>query len=929
MNDDQNLVSSSGDDRESTDVSAVLADDSITADSDRVGESIRRMPAWVARLVAPFDGMRHIGLAFLFPVVIMALIYIAMEVWPFGKNSVLVLDLNGQYVYYFEAMRDILRGEQGILYSFERALGGEFLGIVAYYLASPFSVLVALFPEGMITESLYTILLLKCGLSGMNMCVYLHKSHPTQPTSEVIFSVMYALTSYAVVMQHNTMWIDCLLFFPLIMLGIESLIKYGRYKLYVLTLAVAVFSNYYIGYMVCIGVAAYFFFYYCMSTSEERNPMGESFHFLRTFGRMALFSAIAIGIASIIILPAYYSLTFGKTTFSDPKFNFAQKFDFLDLISKMFPSSYDTVRPEGWPFVFSGTLTLILLPIFFFLKQITPRQKIAYGALMAFFIFSFNSTTIDLVWHGFQRPNWLNYRYSFMFCFIIIVVAYKAFEHITELDFRMVLGVGAVLGLIICILQKLEYENIPDLMSVWFSIACIAVYMILLSGCNKRWLEGSISSILCVFVLLEMFCNGLSDVIALDNDVHYSSRTSYLHFINTWTPAADYVNENDTSFYRAEKTEHRKTNDNFTLNLRGLSNSTSTLNAKQIEFLRRMGYSSKSHWSKYLGGTPVSDSLLGVKYILTTDTTEMNDVYGEPIFHDEENLTHVYQNDYVLPLGYMVSNMTASVDLGDLGSPFERMNELVGAMLGSEEPIELFKPYKNVKPTLENVELAYVTGHRKYSKVNTTRTGKLLYRFTPVNDREIFAYFPSEYPRDAELKVNGVDWSEYFTNETCRIVSLGKHPAGEELIVSLNLEDDDLYIANDSECFYYLDEELFYEIMPQLQANGFEIDDFSDDHFVGSVTATEDKTLFFLTIPYDEGWNIYVDGEKVEGFEVLESLTAVELSQGEHEIELRYWPWCVTYGIAISVTSIALFGAIVVLERVMNKKRERIEFRAE
>ncbi|MBQ8510287.1 MAG: YfhO family protein [Clostridia bacterium] len=885
---------------------------------------LTRKPSRLARLFAPLDGMYHMGLAFLFPVLIMALVYLAMEVWPFGKNSVLVLDLNGQYVYYFEAIRDILRGEQGILYSFERALGGEFLGIVAYYLASPFTFIVALFPEGMITESLYTILLLKCGLSGMNMCVYLHKSHPTKPTSEVIFSVMYALTSYAVVMQHNTMWIDCLLFFPLIMLGVESLIKYGHYKLYVLTLAVAVFSNYYIGYMVCIGVAAYFFFYYCLCTPEQRNPLGERFHFAKTFGRMALFSLIAVGMATIIILPAYYSLTFGKTTFSDPSFDFKQKFDFLDLISKMFPGSYDTVRPEGWPFVFSGTLTTILLPVFFMMKQITPRQKIAYGVLMAFFIFSFNSSTIDLVWHGFQRPNWLNYRYSFMFCFVIIVMAYLAFEHIREIDIRMVLGVGAVLGVLICVLQKLEYENIPDLTCVWFSIAAISIYMILLSGCHHNWLDGAINTILCVFVLLEMFCSALADVVALDDDVHYSTRTSYRNFMNVWTPISEWMNQYDTSFYRAEKTEHRKTNDNFTLNIRGLSNSTSTLNAKQIEFLQRLGYSSKSHWSKYLGGTPISDSLLGLKYILTLDTNEMNDVYGEAIYHDEENMTMAYLNEYAQSLGYMVNSALTEFEIAEYVSPFELMNEMVSEMVGSEEMLELFKPYANIKPEYENLELAYVTGHKKYSKVNTSRSGKLIFTFTPVNDREIFVYFPSDYARDAKLKVNGSDVSEYFTNETCRIVSIGKQPAGEELIVSLTLEKDEIYIANGVDYFWYLDEELFADVMKQLQEGGYQIDEFTDDSFNGTITVPEDRTMFLLTIPYDEGWKVYVDGEQVETFEVLECLTAVELTPGEHSIEMKYSPWCVKYGMIISISSAALFVLIVTGEFFWRRRREVI-----
>ena len=880
------------------------------------------LPPWISRILAPFDGMHHIGLAFLFPVLIMALIYIAMGVFPFGNNSVLVLDLNGQYVYYFEAMRDILRGEQGILYSFERALGGEFLGIVAYYLASPFTVLVALFPEGMITESLLTILLLKCGLSGMNMCVYLHKSHPTKPTNEVIFSVLYALTSYAVVMQHNTMWIDCLLFFPIIMLGIESLIKEGKYKLFTLTLAVAVFSNYYIGYMVCFGVAAYFFFYYFMCTPEERNPMGERAHFWKSLGRIALFSAIAVGLAAIIILPAYYSLGFGKTTFSNPSYDFKQKFDFLDLVTKMLPGSYDTVRPEGLPFVYSGTLTLILLPVFFFIKQITPRVKIAYGALMGVFVFSFISSTIDIAWHGFQNPNWLNYRYSFMFCFVIIVMAYRVFEHIEEINFGIVLGVGAALLLLTLILQKLEYENLPDFIAIWFTIGCIAAYMIILSGCNKRWLDGTVSSILCIFVLLELFCNGLASVVALDDDVVYSSRDSYVNYMERWQPAADFINENDASFYRAEKTEHRKTNDNFTLNLRGLSNSTSTLNAKQIEFLRRFGYSSKSHWSKYLGGTPIADSLLGVKYLITTENKELSPLWGEAIFHDDENDTKIYKNEYALPLGYMVSSDVLSLEYRKNEPPFDYINELVTAMLGRNTLVELFKPYRDIEPVTDNLDLAYVTGHKRYTKVDADYDGRITWSFTPVNDYEVFVYFPTEYKRDTTLKLGGEKLSEYFTNETYRIVSLGRQTVGEEISLAMELDDEKVYIANGVDYIYYLDEALFAEIMPELQSQGYYIESFADDHFVGTVTASEDKSLFFLTIPYDEGWKVYVDGEETETVEVLDALMAVELSAGEHTIEMKYSPWCVRYGALISASSLLVFSAVLFLEQLSKRRRE-------
>ena len=84
----------------------------------------------------------------------MSTLYIAMEIHPFGNGTVLVLDLNGQYVYFFEALRNMVYGEGSLLYTFFRGLGGEFMGMYAYYLASPLSYLVALFPQDRIQEAL-------------------------------------------------------------------------------------------------------------------------------------------------------------------------------------------------------------------------------------------------------------------------------------------------------------------------------------------------------------------------------------------------------------------------------------------------------------------------------------------------------------------------------------------------------------------------------------------------------------------------------------------------------------------------------------------------------------------------------------------------------------------------------------------------------
>ena len=180
----------------------------------------------------------------LIPAVLMYLIYLAKGHYPFGDGCVLVLDLNGQYVWFFEALRNFVKGDASLLYSFSRALGGEFLGIYAYYVASPLSYLLCLFPQNRMLEGLLVLFLLKTALCGGTFGFYMHRTLKRPNRFAIIaFSTFYALTSYAVVQQHNTMWIDAVMWLPLITLGLESLIKYGKFKMYTVFLAITLFSK--------------------------------------------------------------------------------------------------------------------------------------------------------------------------------------------------------------------------------------------------------------------------------------------------------------------------------------------------------------------------------------------------------------------------------------------------------------------------------------------------------------------------------------------------------------------------------------------------------------------------------------------------------------------------------------------------------------
>ncbi len=854
---------------------------------------------------------------FFLPAFLTVVVYCCLQVWPVGKNSVLVLDLNAQYIYYFEQLRDILTSGESILYSFERALGGEFLGIFAYYLSSPFSVLVALFPKQNITEAMYLILVLKCGFCGLTFGYYLTKKALLRPPYRVALSVMYALSSYAVVMQHNVMWTDNLIAFPLLMLGIDELICHGKYKLYVISLVYAMMSNFYIGYMACVFVLIWFFIRYFMFSPEERNP------FLRTFARIAFWSLIALAISAIIILPVYYSLSFGKLEFSDPDYSAEQLFDFADLLTKAFFGSYDTVRPSGMPFLFGGTLALILAPLYFAGDCFPTRKKVGYAAILLILAASFNFSILDIFWHGMQRPNWLNARFAYMFVFLLLVMTAHVMENLRNFDRKTILSSVVFWCAMLVILQKLDYKFLNDFIVVWGGIFLFAVYAALVPTILKSK-SRLLPSLLAVVVTLEMLLNALAMVYQFDADVSYSNRNSYRQMIDTYDEAVEKLPENEeNALYRVEKLVHRRKNDNFALDLNGLSNSTSTLNARAVDLMHQFGYAAQSHWSMYIGATAVTDALLGVKYVIVDETDDkpvmdyIHKLYD--LYDSTDGHLDIYENPYALPIAYSADEEVLEYDVppenqepedpdeDEYVDPFTYMNKLISALLGRD--VKIWHAAKVEESEVYGVDMAFATGHRGY-EVNGEMTPKLQYILEIESTDPLYVYFPSEWPRECEMKLNDKEIGTFFDAQNFAIRELGSFETGEEVDFRLYLEEDDLYIRSGCQFFWHFDETAFLEAVAELKNGGMDAYSEKDDRVTGTIHVPEEDSVVFTTIPYDAGWEVTVDGEPAETVPVLnDTLLAFRIEPGTHELNFRYKPDCVKYGLILTFGGLAVFAA--------------------
>ena len=875
---------------------------------------------------------------FFIPVIIMYGIYVIKGIYPiFSDGSPLVLDLNHQYVSFFEALRDFALGERSILYSFSRSLGGEFMGMVAYYMASPLTYITVLFPKERIQEAVLAILLLKCGLSGLSFGFYLHKkSRNPKKLTVLAFSLLYALSAYSVVQQQNTMWIEALIWLPLLAYGIENLVYRKKYKLYVIALSVIMICNYYIGFMICIFSVLYFFFCYFSKSKEEINPYKEKLHFLRAGARFAIFSLISAAISAFMLIAAFYSLQFGKTDFSSPSWDMQMNFGIVDFLTKFLPGAYDTLSPPGLPFIYCGILTLFLVPIYFISKKISSREKIASLALLSVLILSLFIRPLDLIWHGFSMPNWINARYSFILCFVLLVLAYKALGNLKSANEKVILCIAAFIIFFAAIAEKFEFESYINsekkllilgciLFSIAFAIIIAVILCLKLKKGNKKFHKG-VSAVLVGVICLELFCNGVVCFLKMHEDVGFTNYKKYNENLADFRPLISEIKKNDPSFFRMEKTYARTKNDNMALGMYGITNSTSTLNAKAISFIHDLGYNGRSHYTMYKGGTAAGDSLLGIKYVIDYESSTVHDkIYKKLDIGDGEKYC-VYENPNALSLAYGVDEKLKDFSLDDYDNFFNRYNGLLSAMLGEDDEDVLLFRYSFDDPNVISEGCTNDSGYIYYKyAAEDDDAGTLTFEYT-APEAGYYYFYPHGSATD---KVTLTNLGDFQNEENNYIFKLGYFEANETIPIVFSLKAGvEISLQKSYNMLWYFSIDDYNEIFSKLKNNP-QLDistESTEDHLFGSIRTKQEDQTVLTTIPYDKGWNVYIDGKKTETYETLDALMAFDIADsGKHFIEMKYMPNAYIIGFAISIFGITAFlllcAADFVLKRTLLKNK--------
>lgn len=802
-------------------------------------------------------------LSFLFPFFIMISVLMYRGVYPFGDNSFLHMDMYHQYMPFFAELLHKLKNGESLYYSWNIGLGSNFLALFAYYLASPANWLVVLFPESHLMEFMTYLIVIKIAFCGTAFFLFLRYHFREEKYSMVLFSCFYALSGFIAAYNWDIMWLDNVILAPLIILGLEKLFYEKKYLLYTLTLGISILSDYYLSIMICIFVV----FYFGILLLEEPKRYKRILPF-------AGCSLLAGGLAGVLLVPVYFALRFSKfTQFTFPK-KISSYFSLWDIVARHFMNVATEQKLDHWPNIYCGVAVLLLLPMYVLNRKIRGRAKTAKFVLALFFLMSFTINILVLFWHGLNYPDSLPARQSFLYIFLVLVICYEAwikFEGITP----KVLGscfAGAVIFLLLC--EKLiGYEDDFALETYYATGLFLALYAGLFYlyyryGKDEKIRRGLLVTATAL-VLLETGIN------MADTSVSVTDRTAYLEDLDAYQALVGRTKQRDPGFYRFEKWKRTTKNDGALAGYPMATVFSSTANSCIGDLYETWGMGYSKVFYCFDGATPLTSALLHVKYMFSEDfSADLGGLYEK---QDEQDGVYLYSCKETLPLGFMLPDgfkLPQTEEEKGKRTPFAAQNAMVRGLLDGADLFEtaaVRQEEDGVSVLIEEAGYYYVFPQSKKAK-----------------NMAVFV--------DGRKK-------EYKNMGNGYILSVGYVGPGTQVRITCEeLQKPELTACR-------MDMEKFALVIEKLGEQPFVVDDYTSDSIRGHIQTGMSGTML-LSIPYEPGWQVKVDGKKVRTEAYANAFLGIELEAGEHVVELSYFPEGLAAGTGVSLLALFLLIGI-------------------
>ena len=877
-------------------------------------------------------------LAFGLPFLGMLFVMLVSGYEPFGEYSMLYSDMYHQYYPFFVEFRRVLRSGGSLIYNWSVGMGMDYLGLISYYLASPLNLLSILVPDSLVLEYFSLMVPMKLGFAGLFFAIFLKRIFGKNDISISLFGSFYGLCAWALGFQWNIMWLDTFALTPLVALGTVYLLRDKKPVLYTLTLFLAVFANYYIGFFVCIFVALIFFCYeVCRWRGWKR--------FFLDLGRIALFSVLAIGMTAILELPAFAALQTTQSSVnkfpSGFKLNIASSNTvkgLLDAMRQVAGNMGGTTQPnfkEGLPNLYCGVLSLYLGILYMMAGDVKLRDKLCCLFLLLFFNVSFIIRQLDYIWHGFHFTNMIPYRFSFLHSFVLLYMAYRAWTLRRKFKLLAIILAAVITGALLACSNELLETKPLELLGIRYKVYVYILYnagflLLYFFGLLYGSLRKKVPQDASVEVQLEarvirygrLYLSNIwtCTIVAIEligmlvSFGLYFPGTNVTNYPKGTESAASMIRymherEEDTLFYRAETNHSQTLNDGALNNYSGVSTFTSSANVRVTEFMKALGYGAKNTYNRYCyeESSPVADMFLGIKYVIERDGKEKQSEYWTDVHH--YGSVHLLENTAYLPLGFLTEPALAELEFQGHSDPFEFQNELFSNATGLDRKVWRKLGANSFTVTGNGVEIVDTSssGHCVYKEA--TANSDVTYTFSIQRDGFMCIHLDLPKRNTYYVSINGVEQYRE-TISLPQMIAVGDVKKGDLVDVQVRCgagEKATMVITG-----AVLDNELFRDGYEVLSASTWELTHFEETLVEGKILCDWDG-LLYTSIPQNGNWQVMVDGVTVEPVLVGDAMTAVMLTEGEHTVTFTYRNPAFSLGWKVTLLCVLLFAGAVLL----------------
>lgn len=606
------------------------------------------------------NAKQYYMLTFLIPAAVLLLCFWEKGITPFGDNCLLAMDAWGQY---FPMLKEMKRAlfSGNMAWSFDGGLGFNLWTQSAYYTNSFLWLFLFMLPDAWMITGLHVLIVIRFGLCAVTFAYWLEKHYKKRTWTGIVFAAAYALSSYTMAFLNQFMWMDVVVLFPLVMVSLERLFHKEKPGMYTALLALAIWTNFYIGYMVCLFCVIYF----CVLLLEQKMSIRERFEKIWLFGRYSLLGG---GICAVSLIPMAHALSYTHTSGAGCSNPFELYHSLGEIFKKFLPFGEISLAFE-FPNVYCGILCLIFFLAAFFLKNVGFRRKVLTAGTCLFLLLSMNLNVLDYIWHGFHYPNQLPGRWSFMFIFLVLTFAHPAFRALEN----------------VCKKFARQYPEDENGVKVFFG--CIPFFLAALMICEIG--ANAVNT-----VTKQTWTTSASNFIRYDEDME---RILAKYKCN---------NPEQTGFYRMERAVPYNLNSGQLYGYQGITYYSSTLKKAAYDFFDRLGQDAYADLIVKYYSSPITNALFGVRYILCMEEGLPSD--ENLVVIEQQGKITVMENQSCLPLAFMADSGIETFDVtkySKLALPREIFCSLCGREAGISEAVEQLGQSPFVIESFENTKI--------------------------------------------------------------------------------------------------------------------------------------------------------------------------------------------------------------------------------